>query len=139
MKQNSNVSPSSISAIGSARRKSNIVSDSQLGKFIYTKKNTDHQVLILKKPKSAKHFVFCTSMLPLNDVQSKIKTICRVNNLAYAIEMNNDFVIKSGENKFIIEMKTENKQTTMQFCHLEGNEEITKNYMKMIFINVGFD
>lgn len=140
VKQNSNVSPSSISAIGSARRKSNIVSDSQLGKFIYTKKNrTDHQVLILKKPKSAKHFVFCTSMLPLNDVQSKIKTICRVNNLAYAIEMNNDFVIKSGENKFIIEMKTENKQTTMQFCHLEGNEEITKNYMKMIFINVGFD
>lgn len=139
VKQNSNVN----SGLASARRKSNIVSDSQLGKFtnmIYTKKNrTDHQVLILKKPKSAKHFVFCTSMLPINDVQSKIKTICRVNNLAYSIEANNDFVIKSGENKFIIEMKTENKQTTMQFCHLEGNEEITKNYMKMIFINVGFD
>ena len=147
IKQCSNLTPATtISGIGSVRRKSNIISDVQLGRFntnVVTKKPKDNynekQILILKKPKATKHFVVCSSQLPVKELENKIIDICNKKKLIVNKEGNNNFVVKVGDNKFMIEMAVENiSSTMMKFYHLEGDEEITKKHMKDIFTNVGF-
>ena len=86
-------------------------------------------------------FALCTSTLSYDLIVKQLNILCKENQFHFKrIEKsnNNKFNCTKGNNVAVIEISKGGKHNILKLYHMNGKEEITKDLIKQIIVNIGF-
>ena len=86
-------------------------------------------------------FALCTSTLSYDLIVKQLNILCKENQFHFKrIEKsnNNKFNCTKGNNVAVIEISKGGKHNILKLYHMNGKEEITKDLIKKIIVNIGF-
>ena len=98
----------------------------------FNKKN----LLIIQKPKNIKNLTIVSSELSLYEIQNILNKFSHENKLNLKQEKTNKYIFNNNNNKFGLDINAEEKGNIIKLFHIEGDEKLTKNFIKELYIKI---
>ena len=98
----------------------------------FNKKN----LLIIQKPKNIKNLTIVSSELSLYEIQNILNKFSNENKINLKQEKTNKYIFNNNNNKFGLDINPEEKGNIIKLFHIEGDEKLTKNFIKDLYIKI---